>query len=82
MSTADYEPMQDQQVSVTDLPAEVQSEMEANPENFEGMTEIEMGDYEGTGNDNSGNDNSSTDSDAGSSDSGGGDSDGGSGGGD
>lgn len=74
------EQMPEQEVAVQDMNPEMQEQMTENPENFEGMTQDEMGDYEG-GTENS-SDNSSSDagSDAGSSD-GGGDSGGGDGGG-
>lgn len=73
-----FEPMPEQVVENQDLSTEMQQEINDNPENFGGMTQDEMGDYEGGGNDNT-SDNSSND--GGSSDGGGSDSGGDSGGG-
>lgn len=75
--------MAEQEMTVEELPAEMQAEISDNPENFGGMTEDEMGDYEG-GTESDGDNGSADDggsSDAGSSD-GGGDGGGGDGGGD
>lgn len=87
---------QAEQVEVDDLSNEMQAEIDATPENYEGMTYDELGDYEGDGGTSSGrvddeeNDNSESNessdngSDSGSDsggDSGGGDSGGGDGGG-
>lgn len=83
VNTADaqnVEQMPEQVVSTQEMPADIQQEMESNPENFGGMTADEMGDYEGGGSSSGtseGNSASDNSSDAGSdsgSDSGGGDS--------
>lgn len=73
----DIQQMPEQEVSQQELSSEMQQEIDTNPEDFGGMTQDEMGDYEGGGSDNS--------SDGGSGESGGdfggGDSGGGDGGG-
>lgn len=83
---AEFQQMPEVEVQASELSTEMQMEMDSSPENFGGMTESELGDYEGGGQDNSsdnsaqGSDNSS---DGGSSDGGsdGGGGDGGGGGG-
>ncbi len=72
----DVQEMPEQTISEADLSADMQEAIDANPDNFEGMSEDAMGDYEGT--DNSSDDAGSGDSGG---DSGGGDSGGGDGGG-
>lgn len=70
MGKEQVEELPEQEVSSQGMNQEMQQEMESNPENFEGMTQDEMGDFEG-GNTDSGA------SDSGSGDSGGGDGGGG-----
>lgn len=80
MSENQVEQMPSQEVSTQEMSTEIQSEMESNPENFEGMTQDQMGDYEGGGSyDASDNNSGDSGSDGGGSDSGGGDSGGGGG---
>lgn len=77
--SSNIEEMPEQVVSEQNLSAEMQQEIDTHPEDFGGMTQEEMGDYEGGGTDNDGS------QDGGSSDNGGGsggDFDGGDGGGD
>lgn len=84
VSNLQTEEMPVEEVATEQLPMEVQQEMDTNPENFEGMTQDEMGDYEGGGNesapDNSA-DGGNSDSGSGGGDSGGGSDGGGDGGG-
>lgn len=84
------EDLGEEKVEVNELSPEMQTEIDTTPENFNGMTAEEMGDYEGTSsqpgdNSETSTDNSSTESSSSESsssgDSGGGDSGGGDGGG-